>query len=435
MLSVIMPVAALLLSGALLLTGSGLQGTLLPVRASLENFSTLSIGVLGAAYYGGFVLGCLITPRLILRVGHIRLFTAMVAVASVTPLVHALVVSPILWWLFRALTGLCLASLYLIIESWLNERATSRNRGLIFSTYTTVNFAVITLGQMLMLLDDPSRYPLYAVASILISIAAVPIAMTRAQQPVPLTAPRLSPGRLFRTSGVGAMGCIVVGLTNGSFWALAPAFVLDSGSGLDDVPLFMSAAVLGGAISQWPFGKISDRMDRRFTILVASAAACGAGIGLTIASAAAPGLAIFAGFLFGIFAFPVYALSVAHANDLADSSDFVALAGGLLLISGIASAVGPLLASLVMAWAGPAGLFGFTAAIHGAMALFTLHRMRRRMPPADAQKSGFVSMPATAPVRADIDPRAEEPSPPLPAGTPPAPPGPSGEPPPQRDAA
>lgn len=435
MLAVIAPVGALLLSGALLLTGSGLQGTLLPVRASLEGFSALSIGVLGASYFIGFVLGCLITPRLILRVGHIRLFTAMVAIAAVTPLAHALAVSPALWWLFRALTGICLASLYLVIESWLNERASRQNRGLIFSTYTTVNYTVITLGQMLMLADDPSRYPLYAIASILVSIAAVPVALTRAQQPVPLNAPRLSPGSLFRTSGVGAMGCIVVGLTNGAFWGMAPAFVLESGFGVEDVALFMSAAVVGGALSQWPFGRLSDRMDRRFTILIASAAACGAGVGLVLVALTAPGLTIFAGFLFGLFSFPIYAMSVAHANDLADSADFVALAGGLLLISGIASVIGPLLAAAAMAGVGPAGLFGFTAAVHAAMAAYTLYRMRQRSAPAAEQKSSFVAMPPTAPVRCDIDPRAEDGAVPVPPETPPAPPGPSGEPPPQRDAA
>src|SRR5690606_6865526 len=136
MLMAIAPIGALLLSVALLLTGNGLQGTLLPVRASLEDFGELSIGVLGASYYGGFVLGCMMTPGLIRRVGHIRVFAAMVAVASVTPLLHALVVAPAFWWILRALTGLCLASLYLVIESWLNERSTSANRGTIFTTYT-----------------------------------------------------------------------------------------------------------------------------------------------------------------------------------------------------------------------------------------------------------------------------------------------------------
>lgn len=426
MLIAIAPVAALLLSVALLLTGSGLQGTLLPVRASIEAFSTVSIGVLGASYYGGFVLGCLITPRLIRRVGHIRLFTAMVAVASVTPLAHALAVSPVLWWVFRALTGLCLASLYLIIESWLNERATSSNRGLIFSTYTTVNFIVITIGQMLMLTDDPSRYPLYAIASILVSLAAVPVAMTKAQQPVPMDAPRLSLISLFRTSGVGAMGCIVVGLTNGSFWALAPAFVIESGLGTDDVALFMSATVVGAALSQWPFGRISDRMDRRFTILLASGGATGAGIGLVLAELTAPNLILIAGFLFGVFSFPIYALSVAHANDHASGSDFVALAGGLLLLCGIASAIGPLLAALLISAIGPGGLFGFTAVVHAAMAAYTLYRMRQRAAPAEDQKGTFVAMPPTAPVRSDIDPRAQD-NIPAPAD--------GEDPPPQRDAA
>lgn len=426
MLVAITPIAALLLSVALLLTGSGLQGTLLPVRASMEAFGTVSIGVLGASYYAGFVLGCLITPPLIRRVGHIRLFTAMVAVASVTPLAHALAVSPVLWWLFRALTGLCLASLYLIIESWLNERATSSNRGLIFSTYTTVNFTVITVGQMLVLTDDPGRYPLYAIASILVSLAAVPVAMTRAQQPVPMDTPRLSLFSLFRISGVGAMGCIAVGLTNGSFWALAPAFVIESGFGTEDVALFMSATVIGAALSQWPFGRLSDRMDRRFTILLASAGASGAGIGLVLAELTAPNLIVTAGFLFGIFSFPIYALSVAHANDHASSNDFVALAGGLLLLSGIASVIGPLLASLLISGVGPVGLFGFTAAVHAVLAVYTLHRMRQRAAPAGDQKATFVSMPPTAPIRSDIDPRAQD-NMPAPVG--------GEEPPPKRDAA
>lgn len=402
------PVSALLLSVALLLTGNGLQGTLLPVRASLEEFGALSIGVLGASYFIGFVLGCLITPNLIQRVGHIRLFTAMVSVASVAPLVHALVVTPVLWWIFRALTGLCLASLYLIIESWLNERSTTENRGLVFTTYTTVNYVVITLGQMLMLTDDPARFPLYAVASILVSVAAVPVAMSRSPQPAPIAAARLSFITLFKISPVGVMGCAVVGLTSGAFWALGPIFVIRSGMEVADVALFMSATVIGGAVSQWPFGRLSDRMDRRLVIAIAAAAAGAAGIGMIVAGLTMPQLVVAAGFLFGVFSFPIYALSVAHANDMAGSVDFVAMAGGLLLVNGIASVIGPLIAALAVETAGRAGLFGFTAVVHGAMALFTIYRLRQRSLPPDVQKTDFVAMPSTAPVRADIDPRAED---------------------------
>lgn len=407
MIAAIAPVGALLLSVALLLTGNGLQGTLLPVRASLESFSPLSIGVLGASYYIGFAIGVLATPRLIGRVGHIRLFTAMVAIASVAPLAHALFVAPPFWWVMRAMCGLCMASLYLIIESWLNERATSENRGAVFTTYTTVNFTVITLGQLLILVDDPHKFPLYALASILVSVAAVPVALSRAPQPAQVHSPRLSFGALFRLSPVGVAGCITVGLANGAFWALGPAFVLQSGLKVSDVALFMSATVVGGALSQWPFGRLSDRIDRRVILMITCAAAAGSGAAIVLAGMYAPALVIPAGFLFGIFSFPVYALSVAHANDVARGTDFVAVAGGLLMTNGVASVIGPLLAAGAMQWAGAAGLFGCTALVHAAMALFTFYRRQRRAAPAAEEKSGFVPMPAHAPRLADIDPRGE----------------------------
>lgn len=401
------PVGALLLSVALLLAGNGLQGTLLPVRASMESFSPLSIGVLGAAYYVGFAFGVLVTPRLIERVGHIRLFTAMVAIASAVPLVHALLVVPGFWWLLRGVTGICLASLYLIIESWLNERATSENRGLVFTTYTTVNFSVITLGQLLILADDPAHFPLYAIASILVSVAAVPVALSRSPQPPQISSVRLSFARLFRLSPVGVAGCVVVGVANGAFWALGPAFVLQSGLGVSDVALFMSATVIGGAVSQWPFGRLSDRIDRRLMIAISSAAAAASGIAVVLTGLFMPDMVIVAGFLFGVFSFPIYALSVAHANDVARDADFVAVAGGLLMTNGIASVIGPLLAAVAMEAGGAAGLFAFTALTHVIMTLFTLYRMRQRAAPPAEDKTDFVPMPALAPRWSDIDPRVE----------------------------
>ena len=407
MIATLAPVGALLLSVGLLLAGNGLQGTLLPVRASIENFSPLSIGVLGASYYVGFAFGVMVTSRLIARVGHIRLFTAMVAIASAAPLAHALFVTPVFWWLMRGLNGLCLASLYVIIESWLNESATAENRGTIFTTYTTVNFSVITIGQMLMLIDDPVKFPLYALASILISVAAVPVALSRSPQPPQVDSHRLSLISLFRISPVGVAGVITVGIANGAFWALGPAFVLQSGLHVSEVALFMSATVIGGALSQWPFGRISDHVDRRLMLLITCIAASASGVAIVLAALYMPGLVIPAGFLFGAFSFPVYALSVAHANDVAKGTDFVAVAGGLLMINGIASVIGPLLASGAMQAGGAAGLFAFTALAHVIMAVFTFYRMHRRAAPAPEEKTEFVLMPAHGPRLADIDPRGD----------------------------
>lgn len=408
MITTLAPVGALLLSVALLLMGTGLQGTLLPVRANLENFGALSIGVMGSAYYVGFVAGCVLTPKLIRRAGHIRLFAAMVSIASAIPLAHAMLVGPVPWWILRSLTGLCLAGLYLIIESWLNERATPENRGLVFTTYTTVNFSVITLGQMLMLADDPIRFHLFSLASILVSLAAVPVALTRYPQPAPISSARLSLGNLYRISPVGVAGVLTVGLANGAFWGMAPAFASQIGLTVPQIAWFMSATVIGGALSQWPFGRLSDRMDRRKTILIACILACGSALLLILIGVAMPTLMIGAAFLFGVFSFPLYALSAAHANDMTKDVDFVAIAGGLLLINGAGSVIGPMLGGIAMDRFGPLGLFGFTAFVHGAMTVFTLHRMRQRAAPPEEQKADFVPMPATAPVRADLDPRADE---------------------------
>ncbi len=154
--------------------GNGLQSTLLPLRAEIEPFSTFNIGVLGSTYYIGFSAGCIWAPRLVRRVGHIRTFTAMVAIASVAPLVHSILPSAVLWWLVRAVTGFCLAALFMIIESWLNEKATNENRGVVFSAYTIISLTVVTLGQLMINVSEPGSFILFSLAAILVSLAAVP---------------------------------------------------------------------------------------------------------------------------------------------------------------------------------------------------------------------------------------------------------------------
>ncbi len=168
MKSSLAPVATLLIGVSILLTGQGMQGTLLPVRASLEEFSTIAIGMMGAAYFLGFTLGCLKGGELVKRVGHVRVFAAMTALASTVVLLHGLVIDPWLWGFFRILTGLCFAVLYLVIESWLNERSTNETRGLVFSTYVFITLTVLAAGQMMTLVADPEGLRLFALASVLV---------------------------------------------------------------------------------------------------------------------------------------------------------------------------------------------------------------------------------------------------------------------------
>lgn len=408
MTSVIAPIAALLLSVALLLMGNGLQGTLLPVRASIEAFSSIDIGIMGSAYFIGFGLGCFYGSRLVRRAGHIRTFTAMVAIASSAVLAHAIVVSPVLWWFLRAATGLCFAVLYLVIESWLNEKATNENRGLVFSIYTFINLTVITIGQMMLILDEPTNFPLFALSSILLSLAAVPVAMTAAAAPKPVQNIKVRFAYLYRVSPVGIIGCLAVGLTNGSFWSLAPVYAQGEAGDAAGVAIFMSVTVIAGAIGQWPFGWFSDRMDRRRVMLLACFGSALAGAGLAFFVPGWPEFGFVLAFLFGFFAFPIYSLCVAHTNDHIDSSGYVEAASGLLMVYAVGAVIGPLVASMLMEFTGVPGLFIFTMAAHLLTALFIAYRIKLRTAPPLEDHIPFNDALRVAQTVSNVDPLSQD---------------------------
>lgn len=409
MLKILAPVGALLISVTILLAGNGLQTTLLPLRAGLEVFSPFAIGLMGSSYFLGFVAGCLLTSHLVRRVGHIRTFAAVVAGASAVPLLHLLVVDPLAWPALRAITGFCMAALFLVIESWLNERADNHTRGTVFTVYTTLNFGAITAGQLLITLYDPAKFPLFAIASVLVSLAAIPVALTTSAAPAPLSEVRLRPLRLLELSPVGVAGCLTIGLAGGAFWALGPIFAVDVGLEVRQVAIFMSVTVVGGALSQWPFGRLSDRLDRRVVIVAVALLSAATGAALFLATGRWPSAILPLAFAFGAFSFPLYALSVAHVNDLIGDQSFVEVAGGLLLVNGLASVAGPMIAVAAMNLQGAGGLFLYTACVHTGMAVFALVRMRMHPLPAETHGADFV--PVARNVTASplaLDPRAEE---------------------------
>ncbi len=409
MVATIAPLTALLLSVAILLMGNGLQGTLLPVRAQLEFYTSFDIGVLGSSYFLGFAVGCYFGPHVVRRVGHIRTFTAMVSLASSVALAHALVLSPFLWWPLRATTGFCFAVLYMVIESWLNEKADNENRGVVFSIYTIINLTVITIGQMMLTLGSPTAFPLFAVASILVSLAALPVALTTAPAPGPVATVKVRIRYLYRLSPVGFVGALAVGLANGSFWSLGPVFAQSNifVVGTTAVALFMSIAVIAGAAGQWPLGWASDRWDRRKVIIFACLGAGLAGVGMSVfAQRWDDGMFVFA-FIFGAFAFPIYSICAAHMNDFVEKDGFVEASSGLLLLYGAGAVLGPLIASSAMGFFGSVGLFGFTAVVHGALAGFALYRMRRRERPAEAERAHFVDSLRVSQTVSNFDPLSE----------------------------
>ena len=378
-LRVITPVAPLLLGVAILLTGQGLQNVLLPVRANLEDFSTLAIGLMGGAYYLGFTLGCLRGSNLIKRVGHIRVFAAMTAAASAAPLLHGLWVHVWLWLVLRCISGYCFAVLYVVIESWLNEQSSNETRGTVFSAYTLITLTVMAGGQQMLLLYDPDQISLFAIASAVVSIAAIPVVLSLSPSPSHAESEvRVNLRHLFSTSSAGALGCLVAGLTNGTFWSLAPVFVADYTPDVAMAAWFMTAAVLGGAAGQWPLGIWSDRIDRRWVMAFASFVCVVVGL-LTwwyFKSVSAWNLLLLSA-IWGATAFPIYAISVAQANDYADAGEYVVLSSSLLLMYGLGAIIGPFLAPIVMNLTG-GGLYLFTALIHLAFLFYILIRIARR---------------------------------------------------------
>lgn len=391
------PVAALLLGVFFLVAGSGLQNTLLPLRGAFEGFSALNLGILGSSYYFGFVLGCLIVPRLVRRAGHIRTFAALTSAVVATMMAHPIFIDPLVWSVLRTITGFCFAGLYLVIESWLNDRATNQTRGLVMSVYVMIDYAALTAGQMMVTLYPVRGFELFGLATILFALATLPVTISRAGQPAPIEVARIRPLRLLKAAPVAMVGCFVIGLTNGSLWSLGPIFAIGRGLTADGAATFMSAVVVAGALAQWPVGRLSDRMDRRRVLAGLLAGAVLAALALGLAPAPLRWLAAL-GFVFGALALPAYSLAAAHAYDRTPPEEAVETAAGILLAYGIGSVVGPSLASVGMTHAGPGALFLFMSGCYGLLLLFVLWRIAGRKPAGMEKPADLVACPPTGTV-------------------------------------
>ena len=369
--------------------GNGLQGVLLPLRAFQADFGSIAIGLLGSAYFAGFITGCVLGPGLVHAVGHIRAFSAMTSTAAVVALLHGFVVLPGSWIAFRLLAGFAFAVLYVVVESWLNERATNEARGTVLGVYMVVNLSFIVIGQLLLTLQSPGSFEAYAVVSMLICLATIPVAVTRSRAPAPLRSPVVRFRHVWSISPVGVAGCIAVGAANGAFWSLAPSFALELGVQADGVALFMAATVIGGAITQWPLGRLSDLIDRR-KILISVAVTAALFGGLLVWPVLGPGrgLLLLTG-LWGAAAFALYSLCIAQTNDAAPPGDFVEVSSTLLLAYGCGAVVGPIIAGTTMAAFGNHMLYVFTLLVHVILAIFVTIGVRRAAPVVRGQPVAF----------------------------------------------
>lgn len=404
------PVVALLLGAAILLMGNGVMAVLGPLRADLEHFNRLEIGAMGSFHFAGLMAGCLIWPKVVASVGHIRAFSALTAMAVITPLLQAVWPAPWMWWGLRALNGLCFAGLFMVIESWLNAAAAPEARGRVLAAYTMVNLTVVTLGMQLVGFADPSGFQLFTLVAILYSLAAVPVALTPQSAPAPPRTAKLRIGWLFSISPAAVLGCLITGTANSAFWTMSPLYAKGAGFSTREVAWFLTAAVLGGAVSQWPVGRLSDQLGRRAVGIGVCVVAAIAGVGLYMAvgvvGASRPVIFLLST-LYGTMAFTVYTLCVAHANDLVHRKRAIEVSSGLLLVFSVGAILGPMIASQIMNMVGPGGLFLHSALAHGAIALIMLLRARQRPVLPVERREPFVPVPKTTPAVFDLDPRVE----------------------------
>ncbi|WP_099865092.1 MFS transporter [Pararhizobium haloflavum] len=410
MVTNILPIASLLFSAFLMLMAGGLSGYLLPLRAVAEGWSTLTISMMATGYAVAFTAGCLLTPRLVLRVGHVRVFSVLATLMSISLLLHALVIHPVAWIAFRAVAGFSIAGGYMVIESWLNERVTNETRGGVFSVYMTISMLGLMIGQFTVPLGDMMTASLFIVSAIVYSFAVIPTGLSSAQSPQPLSQVKLDIRKLFRNSPASVVGAILAGAIASSWSNLGPVYSQQNGLTTTEGAAMLAAAMIGGAVFQIPLGRASDRMDRRYVMIFAGL------VGLTLSLAAAllgadNRLVFFtAMFLLGSVLFPIYSLNVAHANDHADPDAFVEVSSGLLIIYGFGTMAGPIVTGGVMDLIGPSALFMTIAGAFALYALYAFYRTTRRPMPSADDRSDFRAIPfgtGETPQTYELDPRVD----------------------------
>lgn len=401
-----LPSALALFQGvALLLLGTGLLNTLITLRGMAEGFSESMLGLLMSGYFAGYLLGSWVTAPLIKRIGHIRAFAFCAALACIITLLHAMIINPWVWLLLRVMLGLALVTLYMVIESWLNAEASGETRGRVFAAYMFINLGALTLAQQLLQLGSILNFVLFGLAAMLISAATLPITATRHPQPTLPDVPGVNVMQLARRSPLAVVAAVLSGLALSAFWGMAPVYAGQRGFETSEVASLMSLTVLGGALLQWPIGRLSDRYYRPVVLLWVTGLAALVSLIMSMLPAATP--LWIAAFFWGGLSFSTYSIAVTHMIDRLAPEDVLAGSAGMLVLNGLGAAFGPVLAGAVMHWLGAPGLPLYHAVTLGLLAGFTLLRLHQVREEARRQAQ-HVTMMNTSPTVLEMMPEAQE---------------------------
>jgi len=357
---------AVILTGGLVQLGNGLQTDLLGVRAGIEKFPPVAIGLIMAGYYVGYSAGPLVSPLVIRALGHVRTiwFALLVAAASIA--LHGIFVSPSAWTLLRVASGLAIAVNFVAVESWINDRSENRVRGRVFAVYMVWQMTAMTIAQFLLTIGDPRTMSLFLLSAALFVVSAVPILVLRRGTVIHAPPEPFSLLALFRLAPLGVLATILSGVSWAVVFTFGPVYAQREGFTLSQIGFFMGVAMVAGALVQFPLGWVSDHIGRRRTMgLLCAAGAVASLFGIWAQTRGIVMLDV-ASALIGALVFPLYGISVAHANDAVRPSQRVAAAAGLVLVFGLGSIAGPLATGWAMSVFGSVAYFWVLAGIMGA---------------------------------------------------------------------
>jgi MFS family permease len=383
---------SLILGISLVQLVNGYMGTLVGIRVGSAGTDPLQTGIVTAAFFFGYAIGSVLCKGIIQRSGHIRAFAAFAALVAIGVLGLALYFHPALWTIFRLMMGFGCAGLFVTTESWLNAKSSPTTRGAVFSIYMVATYLTFGGSQFALLLASPEGALLFQLGAMVLCIALILVATTRSEQPLLAPPVHLGAGEVFRAAPVAVVGCLAAGINSGAFFALMPVFGQARGLPVIEISSYIALAIFGGMLLQVPAGKLSDRFDRR--VVAGSCALAFAALAVAIPWARGTVALEPLWLLLGGFMSVIYPVCVAHANDRMPAERAVAVSGRLILITGIGSALGPLLGSAVMSAYGVVGLFHFMAVVAGLFAIMALGRRFVVAPPAFKRSRPFLLLQA-----------------------------------------
>ena len=417
---------ALFTGFGIIVVSHGFQSNLLGIRSVIENFNFIATGIMMSAYFVGFFIGATVVPRLVTKVGHIRVFAAFASMASLSSLVHVVFVDPYIWIFARFLTGFSMIGIFIIVESWLNDRANNKTRGKVLSLYMLVTYVGMALGNLLLNVSNPRYYEPFILISLLFSIALIPILLTKRKPPKFKKNSAIKIKELFKISPFGTISMFCTGFIFAPIFSLLSVYAVTMKLGIFETSLLLVGVMLAGALFQWPIGSLSDKYDRRKIIIGSSLAAIIFSLSAIFASgvgSSLPNLFIESTVSFNYFStamdktrlfifiillagvtLPLFSLNLALVNDYIPKEKFVAAGSGLNIIFGLGAMAGPIMCSVLMHLLGPNGFFVHLLIFLFAIIIFGFYRLGQREIENNPE-STFTPLPTTiTPLGIELDP-------------------------------